>query len=51
MKHSKMNFQNLQINHGGKFLKIFLFIHEPEKVKGRIHNSSLWNELKDVKKC
>ena len=27
----------------------FSFIHEPEKVKGRIHNSSLWNELKDVK--
>lgn len=27
----------------------FSFIHEPEKIKGRIHNSSLWNELKDVK--
>jgi len=27
----------------------FSFVHEPEKVKGRIHNSSLWNELKDVK--
>ena len=27
----------------------FSFIHEPKKIKGRIHNSSLWNELKDVK--
>lgn len=27
----------------------FSFVHEPEKVSGRIHNSSLWNELKDVK--
>jgi hypothetical protein len=27
----------------------FSFVHEPEKAKGRIHNSSLWNELKNVK--
>ena len=26
----------------------FSFIHEPEKVSGKIHNSSLWNDLKDL---
>jgi len=30
-------------------LEDFSFVHEPEKAKGRIHNSSLWNELKNVK--